>query len=124
VNLFPTNVADAFHAAFDPPAVYNPNYGLYLVPCKATPPCLGVRISGTTFWTNKLDLTQLFSDDGLGNQLCFTKILRAADFLPDGIFILADPFLTNVVAVFDIGAAEMRFADRKDSGNSQCQGKF
>ena len=48
--------------------------------------------------------------------ICATGITRGFSFskeaYPDGFFVLGDTFLHNVVAVFDVGHAQMHFAAR------------
>ena len=55
------------------------------------------------FYINAADL--ILDSDGS----CFTGI----DDGGEGPYILGDVFLKNVVAVFDVGASEMRFAARE-----------
>ncbi|CAF9936234.1 MAG: hypothetical protein ALECFALPRED_006738 [Alectoria fallacina] len=100
----PTGIADAVNALFDPPAIYSDDEGAYVVDCDAKAPEFGVRIGEETFFINAEDL---FLDNGDGT--CISGVDDAGDSLS----ILGDVFLKNVLAVFDVGASEMRFAARE-----------
>ncbi|KAG0652392.1 putative aspartic-type endopeptidase [Hyphodiscus hymeniophilus] len=113
LNYFPTPVADAVNAAFVPPAVYDDDQGAYVVACKAKAPSLGITISGTTFWTNPLDMILLAGTDENGNDVCISGIDDGGDDPTEDVFILGDTFQKNVVSVFDVGAVELRFAARE-----------
>lgn len=102
--LLPTGIANAVNALFDPPAVYSDDEGAYLVDCSAKAPEFGVKIGSQTFFINSADLIL----DG-GDSTCITGVDDAGDSLS----ILGDVFLKNVLAVFDVGASEMRFAARE-----------
>ena len=47
-------------------------------------------------------------------DLCATSIMKGFDepknAYPDGLYVLGDVFLRNVIAVFDVEEEEMRFA--------------
>lgn len=100
----PTGIADAINALFDPPAIYSDDEGAYVVDCNAKAPEFGIRIGAETFFINPEDL---FLDNGDGT--CISGVDDAGDSLS----ILGDVFLKNVLAVFDVGASEMRFAARE-----------
>ena len=101
----PDELADAVNALYDPPAQYLEDEGGFFVDCSATAPQFGVVINGTTFNVNAADLIfQTQQDPNTG--LCLTGVQEGGE----GPFILGDVFLNNVVAVFDVGAAELRFA--------------
>ncbi|KAF4635439.1 hypothetical protein G7Y89_g2651 [Cudoniella acicularis] len=107
LNLLPGDLADAVAAQFNPPAVYDPTTGTYVVPCNAEAPYFGVQISGQILYLNPKDMTY-----ELGG-VCKSTIANAGP-AGEGTFILGDPFFRNVVAVFDIGAEVMRFASRQN----------
>lgn len=66
-----TDVADAFAAAFDPPAVKDDDFGVYTVVCTATVPEFTVTIGGVTFTVDPADnLFPLGIQDDDGNELC------------------------------------------------------
>ena len=100
----PTGIANAINALFDPPAVFDDWQGAYTVACNATVPSLGVEIGGETFYIDPVDMI-LPAGDGT----CITGV----DDGGQGPYILGDVFLKNVIAVFDIGASQMRFAARE-----------
>ncbi|KAL8804350.1 MAG: hypothetical protein Q9182_002632 [Xanthomendoza sp. 2 TL-2023] len=100
----PEETADAYNELFDPPAIHDYSAGQYNVPCTAKPPALGIKIGGQTFQINPEDLI-IHARDGT----CFSGITASYG----GLANLGDVFLKNVVAVFDLGHHEMRFAARE-----------
>jgi len=94
-----SSVAQAINNAFSPPAVLDSGY--YNVNCNATAPQTGVTIGGTTFFINATDLI-LPNSDGT----CTSGIQDGGS----GPYILGDVFMTNAVVIFDVGAAQLRFA--------------
>ncbi|KAI9815717.1 MAG: hypothetical protein M1827_002113 [Pycnora praestabilis] len=100
----PTFLADEINAFFDPPAFFNETAGAYTVACGAAVPLFGVQIDSQTFYINGQDLIV-----NNGDGTCVTAINDGED----GPYILGDPFLKNVLAIFDVGASEMRFAARE-----------
>ncbi|KAL8819645.1 MAG: hypothetical protein Q9223_001965 [Gallowayella weberi] len=100
----PEDTADAYNKLFDPPAKHNYSSGQYNVPCTAKPPALGIKIGGQTFQINPVDLI-VHAADGT----CFSGISASYS----GPAVLGDVFLKNVVAVFDLGHHEMKFAARE-----------
>ena len=115
LNVWPKELASKINADFDPPAFYKPKaLGLYSVPCNAIPPAnFGVQLGGKIFTMNVSDLIWRH-----WSGVCYSTV--AATIPVDGIELnfLGDFFLKNVVAVFDVGQNEMRFAPRLDSSNS------
>ncbi|PHH84804.1 hypothetical protein CDD83_1347 [Cordyceps sp. RAO-2017] len=106
-NYLPPPLAEAVAMAFQPRAVFLYQWGSYFAPCDAVPPRFAVVISGVEFWINPADL--IFHDlkDPLTGY-CAVAIASGGS----GPYILGDVFLQNVVAVFDVGAAQMRFYSR------------
>ncbi len=105
--LLPTAFAIAVNALFDPPALYYANAGAFYTNCLAKAPEFGVQIGEQTFFLNAKDLIIIArSAEG---TLCPTSIGDAGY----GPSVLGAPFLKNVLAVFDVGASEMRFAARE-----------
>lgn len=102
-------MANAVNKEFQPPAIFDPQTGTCAVDCKATPPTFGVQIGGQAFYHNGADLV-LTNGDGT----CISSLVAVEPV--DGVVLhfLGDPFLKNVVAVFDFGENEMRFAARED----------
>ncbi|KAF2416403.1 acid protease, partial [Tothia fuscella] len=103
--LLPKDIAKSVNDRFVPPAKFNPRLG-YTVDCAAKAPKFGVKISGTTFWIDGKDLVLPAEKAGEG---CTSAIGESS--WPGGL-ILGAAFMRNVVSVFDVGAAEMRFAAR------------
>jgi len=100
----PTNVMSAVAAAYSPAASYSDDYGVYTVNCNATAPLFGVEVSRKIFYVNAADLILQYAED-----VCVTGVQDAGS----GFSVLGDVFLRNVLAVFDVGAAQMRFAARE-----------
>ncbi|QIW98964.1 hypothetical protein AMS68_004482 [Peltaster fructicola] len=99
LNYLPYSLAQRINALYDPPARFNSYVGVFETECDAKAPDLSVRINGTDFVMNKLDLiitTEAGQDPDTG--LCITAIQPS-----NGPYILGDVFLKNVVAVFDVG---------------------
>lgn len=68
-----TSVANAFAAAYDPPAVMDEELGLYVVTCSAKVPEFTVDIGGQTFTVDPADnLLPLGENDEEGNPLCIS----------------------------------------------------
>ncbi|KAK4690285.1 hypothetical protein P7C71_g6469, partial [Lecanoromycetidae sp. Uapishka_2] len=103
LNYLPTAITNAVNALFSPPAVYDDSQLAYLVDCSATVPEFGVKIGSETFYIDAQDMI-VENPDGT----CVSGINDAGDSLS----ILGDVFLKNVLAIFDVGASEMRFAAR------------
>jgi hypothetical protein len=66
-----------------------------------------VVISGVEFWINPADLIYRDLMDPMTGY-CAVAIASGGS----GPYILGDVFLQNVVAVFDVGAAQLRFYGR------------
>ena len=105
VNYLPTNIADAVNKLFIPAATYNSQIGYYTVPCDAKAPEFGVKIGQETFYVNPQDMVIRLS-----SQTCISGVTATG---AGGNSILGHAFLKNVLAVFDLGASEMRFAARE-----------
>lgn len=91
------------NAAFSPSTTYDEESGYDVIPCNATAPEFGVQIGGTTFSINAEDM---ILDLGLGGGMCASGVQNGGG----AVNILGDVFLRNVIAVFDVGAAQMHFA--------------
>lgn len=113
LNYFPTAVADAINAEFEPPAVYSDDFGAYIVDCKAKKPSMGIVINGVKLDTNPIDMILYAGTDENGNDLCISGIDDGGSDPTKDVYILGDTFQKNVVTVYDIGAGEMRFASRE-----------
>lgn len=113
IQYLPAAVAEPINALFDPPAVYKEGYEGYVVDCSAKAPEFGLTIGNQTFFHNGQDLIYQTADG-----VCITNImpLEKVKLLNQLKFgIIGVPFLKNVVAVFDFGKDEMRFATRVGS---------
>lgn len=91
------------NAAFDPPTEFDRESGYDVIPCDAKAPEFGVVIGDTPFYINAEDM---ILDLGLPDGLCASGVQNGGG----AVNILGDVFLRNVIAVFDVGQAEMRFA--------------
>jgi hypothetical protein len=114
-NYVPPEVANAVNRGWSPRATMDKTLGQWIVNCDATPPEFGVVINGTKFIVAKEDMA---IKGGAGTLpvvkekgKCLSTVQTSGIF-SFGVHILGTPFLKNVVAVFDIGAAEMRFLNR------------
>jgi hypothetical protein len=113
LNYFPTKVAYEINNAFKPPAVYSADDGAFIVDCNAKSPTFGINIGGVVFYTNPLDLILLAGTDENGNDVCISGIDDGGSDTEADVYVLGDTFQKNVVTVFDIGAGEVRFAERE-----------
>ena len=113
LNYYPTDIANAVNAKYVPPAVYSEDDEAYIVDCNAKAPGMGVTISGKTFWINELDMILLAGTDANGNDVCITGVNDGGSLITEDVYILGDTFFKNVVAVFDVGAVELKFAPRE-----------
>lgn len=103
----PNSVADAVAAAFQPPGNYDSVNDAYFVSCTAQPPVFGVCIGKKVFYVNGLDMI-VPANEG--------QCLSGVQPNNNGLTILGDVWMKNVLAVFDIGAETMRFAARSTYG--------
>ncbi|TVY33153.1 putative aspartic-type endopeptidase [Lachnellula subtilissima] len=93
LNYFPTELADAVAAAYNPPAIHQPDDdGTYYVDCNATAPGLGLTIGGTTFWTNPIDMIQVSGTDDDGNDICVSGIYNEGSDPTTDKFVLGCTF--------------------------------
>ncbi|KAK5000088.1 hypothetical protein LTR66_000988 [Elasticomyces elasticus] len=111
LNIIPPEMAAQVNAAFSPPAVFDPESGVYGVACNATPPAFGVQIGNQTFFHNPVDMILPVTDG-----VCMSSVLPTTCVQGICFSFLGDAFLRNVVAVFDFGKNEMRFAAREEHG--------
>ncbi|KKK16930.1 hypothetical protein AOCH_005148, partial [Aspergillus ochraceoroseus] len=110
----PESVATAYNALFSSPAAsWDSTQGAYVVDCNATAPAFSVTIGGQTFALDKSDLVIQTGED-----FCLSAIVPGITIdvgngtSTPALHILGAPFLKNVVAVFDFGNHEMKFAAR------------
>ncbi|KAF1953788.1 acid protease [Byssothecium circinans] len=123
---FPDDIADRIASLFVPKAVFAENSNTYLVPCSAAPPRVGVVVAGRSFYVHPDDLMNkapgavggggvVGGSDGGGvrfgeGRMCTLAVQRRGG----GDAVLGDSWLKNVLAVFDLGANEMRFSGREE----------
>jgi hypothetical protein len=105
--ILPKEVASAFNAGWSPAAVYDRTMG-WQVQCTAKAPKFGVKINGTTLWVDSEDLV-IAHEKSVPGTLCSSAVQQSS--WPGGA-MLGSSFLKSVVAVFDVGAAEIRFSSR------------
>lgn len=110
LNMLPQEIADPVNKAFVPPAVYNKDLGIYVSDCQATPPPFGITLGGRNFSIQAADMISRDSASGI----CYSTVSIPAEGSGVALNFLGDAFLRNVVAVFDFGKTEMRFAARGD----------
>ncbi|KAI0429410.1 acid protease [Xylaria sp. FL1042] len=110
-NQLPQKIADEINAEFIPPATYEAATDSYIVSCDAVPPSFGVTIAGRTLSQSPDDM--IFQ---LPNGTCVSAIKRGSTAEGITLNFLGGGWLQNVVAVFDFGKDEMRFAQRADRG--------
>ncbi|KAK8217598.1 hypothetical protein M8818_001357 [Zalaria obscura] len=91
--------------SFLPPGYYDNEYQSYMVPCDAVAPLFGVEIAGKIFYVNPRDL--------VGPPTNYPYCAMGVQPNSGSFNILGDAWLRNVLAVFDVGNGEMRFAARE-----------
>lgn len=107
VNYLPQVEADRVNALFEPAAKFDASSNYYIVDCNAKAPEFGVRIGQEVFYVNPED-----NIVRLSATVCVTGVARTGT---GGNSVLGTVFLKNVLAVFDVGASQMRFAAREYS---------
>ncbi|KAF3769780.1 acid protease, partial [Cryphonectria parasitica EP155] len=111
-NVLPPSLVTHFYDTFaDPPKLVDIGGGntMFTAPCDATVPEFGVQI-GTEVFTMAREtiLVSRLNTTLNGTMVCGLGIQPGVEFAG----VLGDTFLSNVVAVFDVGASEMRFGQR------------
>ncbi|CAK4031190.1 aspartic-type endopeptidase [Lecanosticta acicola] len=100
----PNNVASSVAEAFNPPATWDGSNMYYYVACNATAPVFGVGITQKVFYVNPEDMIVQ-----IGSNTCVSVVQPNLS----GLSILGSAWMKNVLAVFDIGSEQMRFAARE-----------
>jgi hypothetical protein len=103
-TMVPEGVAETVKKLFKPEARYVD--GRYKVECNATAPEFGFKIGGKVFLMEPGDLIEQRSKNETSG-LCNIGLQSWVSRPP---YVLGAPFLQSVVAAFDVGASEMRFA--------------
>jgi hypothetical protein len=125
LTLLPPDIARALNSRWDPPARLDPITKQYVVRCRATPPKVGIVINGTVVHFDERDLVVPLALSSTSKDrdrdwawkewnLCLSGIQPTSSSEKDsgGLSILGGVFLKNVLAVFDVGAGELRFSNR------------
>lgn len=94
---------------FEVPPVWVGSGASYYAPCDQKPPAFGIKIGGKTYFMNPADMLRQEQRDHETGLLCRIGLYDRGV----GPYTLGVSFLTNVVAVFDVGNTEMRFAARE-----------
>ncbi|KAL6799892.1 aspartic peptidase domain-containing protein [Trichoderma sp. SZMC 28012] len=107
LTMLPPSVTKALYAKFPEAPVSPPEaLGNFLVPCNATAPEFGIEIADQTFYMSPKDL---ILQDIRVDDMCALGVQPTANGRPS---ILGSTWLHNVLAVYDVGASQMRFAPR------------
>ncbi|KAL5335209.1 aspartic peptidase domain-containing protein [Aspergillus crustosus] len=129
MTYVPRAVAEAFNDAFSPSATWNSVQQGYIVDCDASPPDFALTLNGTRFDHNPTDLIIHTGVEVGDDELCLTAVTRGLEAAIDEndptntteLYIVGASFLKTVVAVFDFGNSEMRFAQREDNAASALE---
>ncbi|KAK5657997.1 hypothetical protein OQA88_2551 [Cercophora sp. LCS_1] len=108
LTILPRTLVNKLYAAFDPPAKYMSENGLFYARCDAKIPEFGITFGGQTFFMAPEDLLRQSVRDESG-EYCRIGVTDGSD---SGVQILGVTWLSNVLAVFDVEHHEMRFARR------------
>lgn len=117
-TFLPGPLATAINGLFEPQGRWIPDSEplTYAVDCIANAPQFAVNIGGQSFFHNGKDLVYDMGDGSCVSSLVSAEGVSYVGFT--GAAILGVPFLRNVVAVFDFGNNEMRFAGRTSDGSN------
>ncbi|KAJ5876388.1 uncharacterized protein N7529_001972 [Penicillium soppii] len=115
ISYLPSAIVDSINALFSPPATYDSDLGLYIIDCSAKAPEFGLSLGDQTFYHDGSDLIYQTSEGVCVSSLASSAEVSLGDVT---LNIIGVPFLKNVVAVFDFGKNEMRFARKIGSGNT------
>lgn len=111
-NILPPSLIKALYGAFKAPPELVEIQGatLFAAPCDAEVPSFGIQIGGHVFEQSAQDVL-IPSANATVNGTSFCALGSQPGVEEAGA--LGVTFLSSVVAVFDIGASEMRFAQRE-----------
>lgn len=112
MSYLPDAIVDPINALFSPPATYDSDSELYIVDCSAKAPEFGLSLGDQTFYHDGSDLIYQTSEGFCVSSLASSSEVCLGDIT---LNIIGVPFLKNVVAVFDFGENEMRFAKKLNS---------
>lgn len=104
-------MAVAINDMFKPAATYVEAEGQWFVPCDAVPPTLSLKIGGVMIYHDPTSLILPEAKLPNNNNYCATGVGLA----PEGndFYILGDTFMQSLVAVFDLKAMTIGFANRQ-----------
>ena len=121
MSYVPTLIMDQIAAAWSPPLTHMKR-GVYFAPCDSTPPKLAITFGCKDIF---IDARDLIVDQGRMGELlekgkwCTVGVMPNNGFVGD-MQMMGGTFMKSLVAVFDIGAAEMRFAQRIRGGRKRA----
>ncbi|KAL4804980.1 aspartic peptidase domain-containing protein [Aspergillus unguis] len=131
LTYVPRKVADAWNALFDTPGQWSSVQQGYFVNCDDEVPPFSVQLGGKTFTLDSRDLVLHTGEEYAGVEICISGVTRGQEMQVGEetddtveLYILGAGFLKSVVAVFDFGKSEMRFAERgeEDSDSDSDDG--
>lgn len=111
----PRAIADALAGSFVPPAAYNTDSGLYIVPCDAAAPRFGVVIGGKTFYMHLDDMMNRRPGAvggpgvGAGSGMCALAVQRAL-----GGAVLGDAWLRGVLIIVNMADNSVIVGEREN----------
>lgn len=112
-NYLPSSLAASLNSLFQPPATPNLNFevnGQFDVPCAATPPSFGLTFNNNvTVYMDPRDMIIQNADGTCGSAIADSDQIGSQGI---AFAILGTPWLKSMVAVFDTGRDEIRFAER------------
>lgn len=111
-NVLPPSLVTLFYDTFDEPPQpvgFHDHGSMFAAPCDADVPSFGVQIGGRVLeMAREATLVSRINTTVDGVAMCGLGIQPGIERAG----ALGDTFLSGVVAVFDVGASEMRFAQR------------
>lgn len=106
-SILPAGIVDPIHALFSSKPVWSDDLSAFTVDCSASVPEFGITIGNQTFWHDGRDLIYQTSDGVCMSSLVSSERVPIGDLT---LNVIGVAFLKSVVAVFDFGKDEMRFA--------------
>jgi hypothetical protein len=111
LSFIPRPIMEAIAAAWVPPLQKSdPVTGDYSVPCRGKAPKFAITIGGKQIWIDGKDL--VLEPENRWQKKCQLGVQASHNLVGAGLGMFGGTFMKNMVAVFDVGAAEMRFANR------------
>lgn len=120
-NILPHSLIKALYGAFGTPPELVEIQGaiLFAAPCDAEVPSFGIQIGGHVFEQSAEEVL-ISSANATVNGTSYCILGSQPGIEQAGA--LGVSFLSSVVAVFDIGASEMRFAQREGDSHASVDG--